>query len=204
MLPGQFKNYVFSVLLLLATLGCASTLRDYSESDIKSEDGVVFGRVTVDYNGEDLTKQCAVCFKTTDGPCYKLAEHGYVLMKLDVGNQPFTRLACLDSEEKQITFQNKSVQSVAGKRSYIGNIHFQWTNDHTGIQMGNVWNSIAGLKKEKQTDGSLTYEVKDELESTLHALSKKMPPSEQLVVEKHLLQAQNVSALDQSGAPAAS
>lgn len=179
-------------LALLGLVGCASTLKDYDEAGMTPEEGAIFGRVTVDYNGAEYTQNCAVCFKTPEGPCFKLSDHGYLLMKLTPGTQPVTRIACLDGEEKQVMFKDVSVKSVAGSRSYIGAVHFKWTNAETGVQFSNVWNAIAGIKTEKRTDGTVTYEVKDELDVALHALSKKMPPSDQLKVEKNLMQAQVV------------
>ncbi len=188
----QWSKLGFVGLVVFA--GCASTLKDYDETSMKPEEGAIFGRFTVEYNGAEYTQNCAVCFKTPDGPCFKLSDHGYLLMKLTPGTQPFTRLACLDGEEKQVMFKDIQVKSIAGARSYVGAVHFKWTNSETGVQFSNVWNAIAGIKTQKRTDGTVTYEVKDELDAALHALSKKMPPSDQLKIEKNLMTSQVVPA----------
>ena len=112
------------------------------------------------YNGNDLTSECAVCFRTVDGPCYGLDASGFVAMTLKAGNCSIRRIACNVSGERHFHFNGFRFEIAPAAKTYFGDVRIDWTNDQ-GFKPSQLFGLVGAIVDQSINDGDAKLSVAD-------------------------------------------
>jgi len=150
---------VFLIGLFLA-VGCTPTLKSYKPESLARDEGAVLGRVKVVYNGNDLTSECAVCFRSVNGPCYRLDTSGFVAMTLTAGGCSIRRIACNVGGERHFHFKGFRFDVAPLAKTYFGDVKVDWTNDQ-GFKPSQLFGLVGAIVDQSTNDGDAKLSVAD-------------------------------------------
>ncbi len=154
----MFVRLPLTTLLLLALVGCATTVKDYKAAEVKPDEGTIIGKVKIVYNGKDFSDQCFVCFNSVNGPCYKLEKDGQVIMRIKAGNTSIKRIACIDVSEQHYHMNGADFAVVPGSKHYFGDVVFHWKNAG-GFKVSSMFGLVGALIDQSANNGSLKMTV---------------------------------------------
>lgn len=158
------KRYFLPALFLLA--GCATTSKDFKPQALKPDEGAVVGKVVVLYNGNEFTDQCAICFNSVNGPCYKLDKTGFVVMKIKAGPTSVRRLSCMDTSEQHYDMNGANFEVTPGAKTYFGDLVFDWKNKG-GFKVSSMFGLVGAIGDQSSNDGVLKVKVSSNPKRTL-------------------------------------
>jgi hypothetical protein len=153
------KWMVFSLLLA----GCTSTYKDLKPGQVLKDQGVAIGRVKVNYNGMNYTKECAICLTSVNGPCQKLTDEGIFFIHLDKGESNVRRLVCQDKSPQHFNMQGADFVIHEGV-NYIGDLTFDWRNKG-GFKVALMFGALGAIADESSNDGQLKLTVVNSMKS---------------------------------------
>lgn len=201
-------------ILLMVLAGCASNYKDFKVSDVDDDEGIVIGKVSVDYNNNPYnTDLCKFCIGST---CHELLKDGYVIMPLKRNEDNSTiSLEChyIGGQGDRTHILNIKPLKVKPGVTYVGNFLFsnkevssdQLTSDmvlpqkvYTG---GRGLFGVAGVLllpegKPMQVVGAV-LSIKDDIPSVLSAYQKQAG-NETAQVAKNII---TVGLIPQAGRP---
>jgi hypothetical protein len=120
----------YSLLLMLGLSGCAGPVRvaDFSSTEVKETDRVIFGRLKVYSFGKDVTTDCKVWFRpSARNSALILPQDGFFAQVVGQDHNRFYRMICrLEGGITIDNFQHLAYEGVAaGSTTYIGDMLIQ-------------------------------------------------------------------------------
>lgn len=88
------KAFALLTLMLLAS-GCATTSKSIDVANTSVDEGVVFGKIKIVYNGADLTDACAISFNKRESNLFALEADGLIIQKLPKGRSTIREIFCV-------------------------------------------------------------------------------------------------------------
>ena len=145
------------VLLSFFLAGCATTYKELRPDQIKSGQGVAVGKITVLYNDQPYTGNCAVCLNSVNGPCQKLEDNGIVFIPVQAGEGSVRRVVCKDVSPQHYNIEGATF-TVQKDVTYFGDITLQWHNKG-GFKPALIFGLFGALADESSNDGQLQMSV---------------------------------------------
>ena len=162
------KTFALLALILLAS-GCANTSKSIDVAKTGADEGVVFGRITIEYNGVDLTKDCSISFNERESNLFAMEADGLIIQKLPKGESTIREIFCTQStyREARYIFANPPAfeNFGNGKITYVGDMRIIWKTAND-IKVGLRFGLIGYAATYGQVDGILEYEVTDAFSET--------------------------------------
>ena len=156
-------------MILILAAACATAMpsqKTYKPEALQTDEGAVVGRVKVAYNGADLTSKCAVCFRTTNGPCYQLDESGFVAMTLKAGECSIRRIQCDKDGERHYHFEGAIFEVAPSAKTYFGDVAIAWKNNQ-GFKPSRLFGAIGAMIDQGTNDGEAGLAVLDSRDEIL-------------------------------------
>ncbi len=181
---SSFRIFLGVLVSILA--GCASpTYKDFKTEKVKPTEGIAIGTVKIRYNGKDMSKGCAVCLTSVNGPCQSLAENGLVFLSAPKGESSLRRIVCSDVSAQHYNIQNVNFTIHDGV-TYFGNVDIDWANAG-GFKSSDMFGAIGAIVSESKNDGTIKVRVsdrnmKDVVEAYEQQTGQKTKPVKNLLV----------------------
>jgi hypothetical protein len=150
---------LFVLLSGLLLSGCATTYKDFKTSDIKPNEAVAIGKVNIKYNGKSMNNECFVCLNSSNGPCQKLTEEGFVFQNIPKGVASLSRIACKDTSQQHYNITGANFK-VADDVNYFGEVNIDWTNKG-GFKTSDLFGAVGMLISEANNDGTIKMNIKE-------------------------------------------
>jgi hypothetical protein len=154
------------LFIALLAVACTPTLKSYKPGAMARDEGAVVGRVKVVYNGSDLTSKCGLCFRSVNGPCYKLDESGYVAMALKAGNCSIRRIVCNVDGERHFHFKGYRFEVSPAVKTYFGDVKVEWKNEQ-GFKPSQLFGAVGAIVDQSINDGEANLSVADSRAETV-------------------------------------
>jgi hypothetical protein len=148
------------LISLFLVASCTPGFKSYKPDSLARDEGAVVGRVKVIYNTKDLTSDCAVCFRSVNGPCYQLDSSGFVAMTLKAGGCSIRRIACNVSGERHFHFKGYAFEVAPRAKTYFGDVQIDWTNDQ-GFKPSQLFGLVGAIVDQSVNDGDAKLSVAD-------------------------------------------
>jgi hypothetical protein len=153
--------------LFALAAACAPTFKSYKPQAMLPDEGAVVGRVKVVYNGSDVTSECGVCFRSVNGPCYKLDASGLVAMTLKAGGCSIRRIACNQDGERHFHFDGGGFEVAPAAKTYFGDVSIEWNNDDHGFKPSILFGLAGAIVDQSINDGVAKMFVDDSRDAIL-------------------------------------
>src|SRR5439155_9055764 len=133
--------------------GCTAGAASYRSHSFAPDEGAIVGRIKVAYNDADITSQCAVCFRTLNGPCYRLDVSGLVAMAVPAGTTSIRRIACDFNGERHFHLRGDAYpfEVAAGSKTFFGDVRIEWKNQQ-GFKPSQMFGLIGAIVDQSTND----------------------------------------------------
>ncbi|NQT61506.1 MAG: hypothetical protein HQ556_00985 [Candidatus Marinimicrobia bacterium] len=176
--PDQFKKRIGLGLILISLLlvsNCVSTGR-VEVFDLAADEGLVVGKLTVLYNGKDVSRESTILFNEIMWGEYPFRgqDDGYIITKLPQGANHIARLAYL---QNFLNLDKSNTSFMVGERSkmtYIGDIIIDWQGPKGKIPMGLLFGVAGALIDEAIPDGTINFITEDNEAETVTYVNQIM------------------------------
>jgi hypothetical protein len=148
--------------IALLVTACDTTLANYRPDRMAADEGAIVGRIRVSYNGADITSECGVCFRTLNGPCYRLDASGLVAMRLPAGTCSIRRIACNMNGERHFHFKGDAYafEAFPGAKTFFGDVRIDWRNEQ-GFKPSQFFGLAGAIVDQATNDGAAIVAVTD-------------------------------------------
>lgn len=157
---------------------CASTvvIKDFSPANAKPEEGIVAGRIKINYNGFEHTQHCAFAIDNGTNFVIKLSQDGWILAKIPAGPAKVYRIAC-DDNGSGYFYEFKNVALTIKpypEKTYIGDMEVEWKTKG-GMKAAVAFGVIGALADQSSSDGKMQVAVKNNKAQAQAEYLKKFP-----------------------------
>ena len=174
LLKGRFRQG-FVILSLLLLSNCVSSGR-VEVFDLAADEGLVVGKLTVLYNGKDVSRETIILFNEImfgEYP-YRGQYDGYIITKLPQGLNHVSRISYM---QNFINLDKTNTGFVVGERSkmtYIGDITIDWQGPKGKVPIGLMFGVLGALLDEAIPDGTINFITEDNEAETVAYINQAM------------------------------
>ncbi|MEW6609454.1 MAG: hypothetical protein AB1414_18755 [bacterium] len=168
------KKIIAVFVFLTLVVGCAPT-RKLVTLNVDPNEAIVIGRLSVSYNGEDVTQKVTLFFNEImwGKYSYKTDETGYIFTYLPLGKNHFARIAYKDFiynfPKDYATFDLTTNSAV----NYIGDLKVEWNGPK--FKMPNMFGMLGALADEAVNDGKIEITVLNKSKECKEIFDKHYP-----------------------------
>lgn len=166
-------NIIILSLLLLSS--CVSTGR-VEVFDLAPDEGLVVGKLTVLYNGKDVSRETTILFNEIMWGefSYRGQDDGYIVTKLPQGENHIARIAYLQNFLNLDITNTSFMVSERTKMTYIGDIIIDWQGPKGKVPMGLMFGVVGALIDEAIPDGMINFITEDNEAETVAYINQAM------------------------------
>ncbi|NQV51092.1 MAG: hypothetical protein HQ507_11375 [Candidatus Marinimicrobia bacterium] len=183
----KFFSQAFILFGLLSLSNCIPSGR-VEVFDLGADEGLVAGKLTVLYNGKDVSREAIMLFNEiwVGKFSYRGQTDGYIITKLPLGQNHIARIAYLQNFLNLDITNTGFYLSERSKMTYIGDIIIDWKGPRGKIPAGIMFGLLGAIIDEAIPDGTINLITKDNEAETVayvnQALNLNMESNKSLVM----------------------
>ena len=160
--PKKQTSLIPILFSLLILSNCVSPGR-VEVFDLSADEGLVVGRLSVLYNGKDVSRETTILFNEiwVGEFSYRGQGDGYIITKLPLGQNHIARIAYLQNFLNLDKTNTGFFVSERNKMTYIGDITIDWKGPKGKIPAGLMFGLVGALIDEAIPDGTINLITKD-------------------------------------------
>lgn len=179
---------VLIIALLVTASGCATSSKSFKPSNLDSDEGVYYGKVSIVMDGEEITGNCY--FQTWDkdeNPVHlSLDDSGLFVGKGLSGKVHLKRLHCRKGMvHHQHEFDNDEIHFYNqgnGKKTYFGDITVHWKSGGFNPAVFLLGAGVAGAIGPKVKN--MVFTIEDNIKSTTKLYKQSIAEQDSLKTKK--------------------